>query len=219
MISIRSIWSTGRSWNMARPAVAEPIRIPSISTSTWSDSAPRRNTEVSFPSPPWLVMFRPARPFSSSGNDRAWVRSISSRPITCAGIRLSSMATSVRVPVTTISSSSVASAAISARAIDGRPSAMAKARAWSEGETERRCCMANFSTAHDPYAEWSDGVASSGICQLRRARRPAARTAAAMPAASQPVNSRAGLRACELKVALVRVRLRPRRLPALACSG
>ena len=35
------------------------------------------------------------------------------------------------------------------------------------------------------------------------ARRPAARTAAAMPAASQPVNSEAGLRACELKRALI----------------
>ena len=40
-----------------------------------------------------------------------------------------------------------------------------------------------------------------------------------MPAASQPVSSRAGLRACELKRALVGVPLRPRRLPAPGCSG
>ena len=60
--------------------------------------------------------------------------------------------------------------------------------------------MADFSTAHDPYAEWCDGVASRGE---RHERKAAARTAAAMPAASQPVSSRAGLRACELKRALV----------------
>ena len=40
--SMRSIISTGRSCQAAVPVVTEPTRTPSISTSTWSDSVPRR---------------------------------------------------------------------------------------------------------------------------------------------------------------------------------
>ncbi len=57
--------------------------------------------------------------------------------------------------------------------------------------------MTKFSTAHDPYAEWWDEVASSGDSSLKTRAKARTRTVAAMPAASQPVSSRAGLRACE----------------------
>src|SRR5690606_30043988 len=107
---MRSTWSTGRSWNAVSPALTEPTRTPSISTSTWSASAPRMNTLLSLPWPPWLPMSMPARPRSRSVRLRAWLRTISSWSMTWAGKRLSASATWVRVAVTTTSSRSVAAA-------------------------------------------------------------------------------------------------------------
>ena len=105
---MRSICARGRSWIAGMPAVAEFILMPSTSTSTWSDSAPRRYRLLSLPRPPVLPTSMPARPRSRPIRSRAWLRSICARSITCAGTRLSASATSVRVPVTTTSSRSVA---------------------------------------------------------------------------------------------------------------
>lgn len=42
-----------------RPALAEPTLMPSISTSTWSDSVPRRNSVVFLPKPPLFASDTP----------------------------------------------------------------------------------------------------------------------------------------------------------------
>ncbi len=103
--------------------------MPSTSTSTWSDSAPRRNSVVSLPSPPWLVIEMPARPRSRSGSERAWLRRISSESITSTGVSTSLTVTAVRLAVTTTSSSSVAWRAPCANTAVGRARALAQAAA------------------------------------------------------------------------------------------
>jgi len=177
---MRSIWSTGMSWNDTRPAVAEPMRTPSTSTSTWSDSVPRRNSVLILPGPPWLPKSMPARPRSRSGRLRAWLRSMSSRSITCTGNRLSAADVEVRVAVTTTSSRSDADCA---DAMAGKASAMAKDR-------ERRC-METDSGAHAR----AQGIFGSRV--RKSVQWPSETDAAAMPAASQPVRSVAGLRTRE----------------------
>ena len=103
---MRSISSTGRSWKAARPALTEPIFTPSTSTSTWSDSLPRMNSVVFLPGPPLLLRVTPGTLRSSSGNELAWLRSMASRSITVVAARLARTGCSLRVAVTTCSSSS-----------------------------------------------------------------------------------------------------------------
>ncbi len=66
-ISTRSICSIGMSWIAAVPLVAEPSLRPSTSTSTWSDSVPRRNSEVCLPTPPLLAIDMPGVPLQKVG--------------------------------------------------------------------------------------------------------------------------------------------------------
>ena len=98
---MRSISSTGKSWNAVRPALAEPTLMPSISTSTWSDSVPRRNSVVFLPKPPLFASDTPGTWRNSSGTLRAWLRSISSRSMTLTAARLWEAVWTVRVAVTT----------------------------------------------------------------------------------------------------------------------
>src|SRR5690606_11168668 len=238
-ISMRSIWSTGRSWNAASPALTEPTRTPSTSTSTWSASAPRINTLLSLPGPPWLPMSMPARPRSRSVRLRAWLRTISSWSMTWAGNRLSARATPVRVAVTTTSSRSVA-AAPSATASDGadRMPATASARI--------RDCIGRFSFARTHARETS--VEARTACTGPRGSRAVARVhvpaceapasvcSGRMVAAEQAWGTRRQRRRDALRIAIGRgrgtpaswpvsglaswsVRLRPRRLPVLARCG
>ncbi|MNP17968.1 hypothetical protein D3C76_1104200 [compost metagenome] len=108
---MRSISSTGRSWNAVSPALTEPTLTPSISTSTWSDSAPRMNSVVFLPGPPLLLRVTPGTLRSNSGTDCAWLRSISSRSITLVEARLARTGRSLRVAVTTCSSRVMGAAA------------------------------------------------------------------------------------------------------------
>ncbi|MNC87384.1 hypothetical protein D3C83_31070 [compost metagenome] len=45
-ISMRSTWFSGMFSNAVPPAVAEPMRNPSISTMVWRGSAPRMDTPL-----------------------------------------------------------------------------------------------------------------------------------------------------------------------------
>src|ERR1700739_4978956 len=63
----------------ALPSVAEPTRTPSMSSSVWSESAPRMNTELCCPRPPALSMLMPARSASRSCTEDTWRASMSSR--------------------------------------------------------------------------------------------------------------------------------------------
>src|SRR5690348_642326 len=101
-ISMRWIWSTGMSWIAVRPALAEPTRIPSTSTSTWSPSVPRRNSEDCLPGPPLLLIAMPGVTFSRSCSDDGCNRSIWLRVITVTGTSVASWVCAVRVAVTTI---------------------------------------------------------------------------------------------------------------------
>ena len=184
-ISMRSISSTGRSCNAVRPEVAEPTRTPSIRNRVWSDSAPRMNSVVSLPRPPWLTSEMPARPRSSSGSERAWLRSICSRSITSTAASESSTVIAVRVPVTTTVSRSVAAASVVAL-VFGVSCAAAKAgRANAMAMTRESRSNIDASPARTParIAVRNEVAGEEGV----RAEYRRAGMAAAMPSASQPV--------------------------------
>ena len=98
------------------PLVAEPMRTPSTITSAELEPVPRMKIELTLPKPPWLTMSTPARPRSRSISETAWLRSMSSRSITCAGARLSDSGISVRVAVTSSGSRSAGASASAGRA-------------------------------------------------------------------------------------------------------
>ncbi|MNT31622.1 hypothetical protein D3C72_1674670 [compost metagenome] len=85
--------------------------MPSISTSTWSDSVPRMNSEVFLPGPPLLAKDTPGTFFSSSGTELAWLCSICARSNTVTAARLCCAVCAVRVAVTSWSCRRVCSAA------------------------------------------------------------------------------------------------------------
>ena len=103
---MRSIWSTGNCSYAVVPVVAEPTRMPSISTSVSSASVPRTKTEVALPRPPVFAIEIPARPVSSSATECGCSLSISSRVMTVTDARVWSAGSAMRVAVTTIGSRS-----------------------------------------------------------------------------------------------------------------
>jgi len=99
-ISMRSICSTGICSSEASPAVTEPIRTPSISTSVWVELVPRRNSEVCAPSPPAWAKLTPGSPVSRSATEIGCNRWMSARVITVTEDSASSTVMAVRVAVT-----------------------------------------------------------------------------------------------------------------------
>ena len=180
-ISTRSIISIGRSCNDARPEVGEPMRMPSTSTSTWSDSVPRRNSVVSLPGPPWLPIEMPARPRSRSGSERAWLMRICSLSITSTGVSASLTLMAVRLEVTTTSSRSVAVPLSCACAEADTASAQAAARTVIGERSD-----IGYSPTHGLRPCRSQGWSreEKGQAALRA---HSADVAAATPSASQPV--------------------------------
>ena len=75
------VWTMGDGL-AALPEVAEPILIPSTSTSRCLSWVPRSDTVVALPLPPLLHTLTPARLRSSSGTSRGCWRSMSSRVMT-----------------------------------------------------------------------------------------------------------------------------------------
>src|SRR5690606_18203118 len=137
------------------------------------------------PRPPVLPTSMPERPRSSSIRSRAWLRSISARSITWAGTRLSASSISLRVPVTSTVSRSVAAA--SARALPVNASEGRNRTAATAAGRER--CI-RVSIARTPaYAQGFGSREEKG-----RAAGIHAGIAAATPSASQPVDFAAGLR-------------------------
>ena len=130
------------------------------------------------PSPPVLVRLMPARPASSCWSEDAWLRSISARPITWAGDRLSRNAIWVRVAVTSTSSRSVAGSA--ARAVPGASRGRASARATAVVSGRNVIVQLHACVAPHPAPVW--GVATGGCTgadrrQAASARRDALRIA------------------------------------------
>ena len=190
-ISIRSINSTGRSCSAGRPAVAEPMRTPSTSTSNWLDPAPRRNSEVCLPRPPMLVRLMPARPDSSCCSEVAWLRSISARPITWAGDRLSRSAISVRVAVTSTSSSSVAGSEAALAANAGRASARATAVVSGRDIIGQLQCVHGAAPGARKGVAWRGRSSGQAHATAATARRDALRIATWDPQGRSP-GSRSG---------------------------
>ncbi|MFO1425833.1 MAG: hypothetical protein U1F11_02445 [Steroidobacteraceae bacterium] len=130
-ISMRSTCSSGMSWNEASPALVEPTRTPSMSTSVWSDSAPRTNTVLGLPMPPLLVTETPATPRSSSSTSCAWRRSmvVRSMTVTEASVLASGSGTRRAVTTTVCRGSSSGAAAASATAVGMTANSAAQPRA------------------------------------------------------------------------------------------
>src|SRR5690606_5015562 len=104
-VSTRSITAGAMCWIAAAPTVPGLMRTPSIRTSVWLLSVPRRNTEVACPGPPCRPISSPASKRSSSARSDAIDCSISCRVITCTGTIASVTGIGERVAVTIMLSS------------------------------------------------------------------------------------------------------------------
>ncbi|MNO97854.1 hypothetical protein D3C76_895760 [compost metagenome] len=183
---MRSISSTGRSWNAVLPAVTEPTLTPSIITSTWSDSVPRMNSAVVLPGPPLFARDTPGSLRSSSGTDLAWLRSISARSSTLTEARLCETLCSVRVAVTSWSSR----ASGSAPAIGDMQETPHSAKAAGHC---RELLIRTLSAALTRAAQTRGGMRRTGGAGHRQGKNPTIRR---RPPRCHAMRQ-AGLRACE----------------------
>ena len=111
MISIRSIWLAGMRDHAMLPEVAEPTRIPSISSRAWLPLVPRISRLDTAPRLPLAVSSMPGWLARISSRLEWPAASISVRSMTLVSVRISLVRIACRVAVTTTVSSAASCSA------------------------------------------------------------------------------------------------------------
>ena len=107
---MRSIWSSGMFSNALVPEVAEPIRMPSISTSVCALFAPRMNTALGWPAPPLLAISTPPNRCKSWINVSCPLAAMSPAVMTVTDCSVPDSGCGIRAAVTTTSGSATTGA-------------------------------------------------------------------------------------------------------------